>query len=335
MPEFGFPAQPQMSRMSRLIANMRQDGNDAQVAAVTGRPADLAATLGGRVNEAMLIGKSISDLQGYADAIALAEARADTMQQRLDHVAGIGRDLANSADKLLTNGTDDNFRIVSAEGRAVLDGVVSAFNTGFAGRALFAGDLGAGPALVDADAIVAAAVPILEAATSADAAHAALEASFTTSGGLFDTAIYVGGSGDAPRTEIGPGEVVDYSARADEEPVRRMIPNALMVAAAFDRSNAIPDTMRRDLVALGSTGLRNAVDGVINMQGRLGAAEARIATVKARNVAEEATMSVRFNELAGADQYQEAFRLSEIEAQLETAFATTARLSRLSLANYL
>ena len=81
--------------------------------------------------------------------------------------------------------------------------------------------------------------------------------------------------------------------------------------------------------------MRNAIDDVVHTQGRLGTAEERIATVKARNIAEDAALGVRFNDLAGADQYRAAARLSEIEAQLETALVTTARLSRLSLANYL
>ncbi len=86
---------------------------------------------------------------------------------------------------------------------------------------------------------------------------------------------------------------------------------------------------------MGSIGLRNAVDGVISTQARLGTAEGRIATVKARNIAEEAAMGIRFNELAGVDQYEAALKVAEIEAQLEAALVTTSRLTSLSLANYL
>lgn len=335
MPEFGFPAQPQMSRMNRLIAEMRRDGDAHQFAAVTGRPADLAAHLDGRVNEAVLIGKTIADLEGYAQSIALAEARADIMQRSLGEIAGLAQNLANSASKLLTNGTDLNMRIVATEGSAALGGIVSALNARFAGRALFAGDDGNGNAVADAASIMAISVPILESAGTASAGVAALETEFTGTGGLFDTSIYTGGAGAAPRAEVASGEVIDYSVRADEAPIRQMLLNTVILAAAYDDSNAIPDPIRRELVELATRGLRNAVDGVINTQGRLGTAEARIATVKARNIAEEAALGVRFNEIAGADQYDAAFHVSEIENQLETALVTTARLSRLSLASYL
>ena len=335
MPEFGFPAQPQISRMNRLVANMRRDGDAAQIATVTGRPADLAASLDGRVNEVMLIEKALSDLAGYADAIALTEARAGVTQRSLDRLVGIGQELADSVDVLLTNGTAHNLEIVSGEGRAGLESIVSALNARFAGRAVFAGDSGDGNAVADASTIFSASVTVLETAPTAVAAYSALEVDFMTPGGLFDTMIFTGGNGNAPRSEIAPGELVDHSVRADEDPMRRVIMNTVIVGAAYDQTNAIPDPIRRQLIELGSLGLRNAIDDIINVQGRLGTAEARIATVKARNIAEEAALGIRFNELAGADRYKEAFRLSEIETQLETALVTTARLSNLSLANYL
>ena len=71
------------------------------------------------------------------------------------------------------------------------------------------------------------------------------------------------------------------------------------------------------------------------MRGRIGAAEERIANLKARNTATEASLTITFNNIAGADQLNAAIELTELERQLETAFATTARMSNLSLVNFL
>ncbi len=335
MPEFGFPAQSQLNRMSRIISGMRKEGDDTQFAAVTGRPADLAASRDGRVNEMMLIDKTIADLQAYSGVIALAEARAGVMQQSLDNIIDLGQVLADSADQLMSNGTADNLAIVSERGQSNLQGIVSSLNVRFAGRALFVGDDASGSAITDAASLMASSLPLLEAGAGPFAAYGALEAEFMTAGGLFDTTFYTGGAGAPPRAEVGQGEVVDYSVKADEDPVRRMLFNTVVVAAAFDQSNAISDDIRLGLLRLGTNGIRNAIDDTVNVQGRLGSSEARIATVKARNIAVEAALSVHFNEIAGADQYDAAFRLNEIEAQLQTALTTTGRLSRLSLANYL
>ncbi len=248
MPEFGFPAQPQMSRMSRLIANMRTTGDDAQIAAVTGRPADLATHLDGRVNEAVLIGKGLADLQGYNEAIALSEARAGVMQQSMSQLVDLGQDLTSSVDKLLTNGTDSNFQTVSADGQAMLGSLVSALNVQFAGRSLFAGDEGTTNAIADAADILTLSVPIMEAETTASDAYTALETTYMTAAALFDTSIYLGGAGDPPRTEIAQGEVVDYSVKADEDAFKRLIFNTVVIGAAYDPNNSLPDPIRKDLI---------------------------------------------------------------------------------------
>ncbi len=57
--------------------------------------------------------------------------------------------------------------------------------------------------------------------------------------------------------------------------------------------------------------------------------------MKARNSASEASLTIAFNNLAGADQLDATIELTELERQLETAFATTARMSNLSLVNFL
>lgn len=335
MPDFGFPAQPQMSRINDLINKARRESDAAQVAVVTGRPADLAATLKGRVSEAMLIEKALIDLDQYSQAIALAEARADVTQRTLDQTVTLGQELTASVNQLLTNGTIANLEIVSAEGRAMVESTVTALNGRFAGRALFAGDAGDATALADASVISAASVAVLSANPDAATAYAALEAEFINPGGQFDTTFYTGGTGSAPRVEIARGETVDYDVRADEEALRRVLLNSVVIGAAYDMTNAIPDSMRRDLISTATNGLRGAIDQTVALQGRLGSTEARIATVKARNIAEDSSLAIRFNDLASADPYTEGLRLSEIENQLETAFLTTARLSRLSLTNYL
>ena len=143
------------------------------------------------------------------------------------------------------------------------------------------------------------------------------------------------GAGDAPAALIGPGETVDYSVKADEGPLRSVLANIAALGAAFDMSNAIPDTHRRQIAKLASAGLRTDVSLIIGIEGRVGSAENRIATMKARNSASEASLTIAFNNLAGADQLNATIELTELERQLETAFATTARMSNLSLVNFL
>lgn len=334
MPEFGFPAQPRQSSLASLIANMRKRADDERVAAVTGRFADVASELDGRVSELMQVEKSINDLRNYSESIALSETRADAMQRALTGVSEISQNLSNTVDVLLTNGTDANLEVVSSQARDELGVVVSALNLNLGGRSLFGGDDANTPTVLDADSVYAASVPFLEGSPTSGTAYAALQAEFMDPGGLYDTTIYQGGTGASPLTEIAPGERVDYGVKADEDAMRRIMLNVVVLGAAFDDTNAIPDDQRRELTARASLELRTAVGELTNVQARLGTAEARIATVKSRNIAAEASLTLSYNDLAGADTFAAALSLSELENQLEVAFATTTRLANLSLANF-
>lgn len=335
MPEFGFPSQPRNHQMSLLIDTLRQRSNDARVESVTGRYSDITAKQGGRVDELMQLEKALSDIADYSESIVLAEARGTTMQSALEKIGDIAQRLADTTDLLSTNGTDQNFEAVSAQAREEFGSVVSALNVQFAGRPLFAGDGGNGAAILDAASIQTLGVPFLEGATSASVAYSTLMTEFTGAGLSYDTSVYLGGTGSAPDAEVAPGERIAYHAKADEAPLRTVLANVVALGAAFDMTNAIPDTQRRQIAQLASEGLRSDTSHIVGIRGRVGAAEERIANLKARNTATEASLTISFNNVAGADQLNAAIELTEFERQLETAFATTARMSNLSLANFL
>lgn len=334
MPEFGFPAQPRQASIKSLVAQLRERSDDARTATVTERHADVTKVLDGRVSELVQIEKSIRDLQSYAEAIALAEGRAATAQRALDQVRTTAQEITDTADLLRTNGTGDDFITLSTQARGRLDSLVASMNTSFAGRMLFAGDAVDQAPIADADTIMTTSVPFLEAQATPATAYAALQAEFLNAGATFETTFYNGGTGDAAAVEVAPGERVDYSARADETPMRNILFNMTVMAAAYDETNAIAQNVREGLIVLASEGLRNSIGSVAQMQGRVGTAEARIATMKSRNIASEASLTITLNDLAGADAFEAAVTLRDLESQLEVAFATTSRLANLTLANF-
>lgn len=335
MPEFGFPSQPRNHSMALIVSTLRERSDDTRVEAVTGRYSDVTSHLGGRVTELMQLEKSINDLKDYSETIALSETRAEVTQQSLSRVRGVAQLLADTTDLLRTNGTTSDFEGVSAQARDELASIVSALNVQFAGRPLFSGDDGNGITVIDHETIQGFATPILETGASGSAAYDTLISDFLAAGGTFETSIYLGGAGDAPAALVGPGESVDYSVKADEASLRTVLANVAALGAAFDTSNSIPTAQRREIAERASNGLRSDISNIVALEGRVGSAENRIATIKARNVASEASLTLSFNELAGADQLDATLELTELERQLETAFATTARMSNLSLVNFL
>lgn len=335
MPEFGFPAQPRQALISSIVSNLREKSDDARVSSITGRHADITSQLDGRVNELMQIEKSITDLGEYAEIIALSEARTSTMQNSLEQLTTIAQNLSDTAAVLSTNGSDANLEVVSLQAQGELESVISALNVEVGGRSLFAGDDAGGVALENAETIFSAALPFLEAGTGALADYATLEAEFQNAAGLFDTTFYLGGDGHAPTTEVAPGERVNYGIKADDQSIKSVIFNLVVLGAAHDPNNSIPDSSRRLLGDLASSGLRSSLNGITNIQSELGTNESRISSAKSRNIASEASLTLQFNEISNVDNFSSALSLTELENQLETTFLTTARLSNLSLANFI
>lgn len=335
LPPTGFPPQPRQHLMTRLVAELRARADTAREEVVTGRLADPARAAGGRLAEILALEQAVGETAQYREIIDLAAARAATIQGSLGALRELAVDLAASGQTALESHLDVAHPPVSVAARQALEAAVSALNVRFGGRALFAGDAGDGNAVAAAADIMAAALPLIEAASTAGQAYADLDAEFTTAGGLYDTTVYIGGGGNAPASEVAPGERLAHAARADEPAVRALMRDLVALAAAFDPANAIPEAERRGLSERAIAGLRGNVEGLAAISARIGSAEERLAALGARHQATAATLTVAHRQLAGRDQFDAASELAGIEAQLETAYLTTARMARLSLADFL
>jgi len=334
-PTIGFPAQPRQNLMSRLISQLRSRSDTARQELVTGRLADPAKTLNGKVSEMLGVEQSLAEIGQYREIIGIASARASAIQGSLNVLSDLSVDLQVNGQTALDTRLDAASRAISVSARQALGAAISALNVSFGGRRLFAGDAGGTPALASADSFMSVTVPILEAGPTAGAAYANLSVEFNGVGGLFETTLYTGGSGDAPATEIARGERLNFTPRADEAPVRALLQDLATLAAAFDPDNTIAADERRGLAEQVIAGLRNNVGALAGMASRVGVAEQRMETVLTRNQASEAALTLAYNQLAGRDQFEAAAELTQLETQLETTYLATARLGNLSLVNFL
>lgn len=333
--ETGFFIQPRLATLTRVVDDLRQRGDAAQSEAVTGRPADLAATLSGRVGEAVNLQGALERLAAHGETRALAESRADVIARSLAEMRAIAVDLANDADTALASGLPAGRTTISASARDALDRVVAALNVSLGGRSLFSGDATDRAPLADADAILAAGEALLAGSADGALAHDALVAGFTDPSGVYATTLYTGGTGSAPRAAIAPGETVALDIRADAPEVRAALAHFTALAKAFDGSLALDGTEAAALARRAIAGLRTAADDLAETSGRVGVVQERIAVVKARSTAEEAGLTLAFNDIVQGDSFAAALRFSAVEGQIETLFATTARLSGLSLGAFL
>ena len=144
--------------------------------------------------------------------------------------------------------------------------------------------------------------------------------------------IYRGGQGDAPEVELAADARLSYSVRGDDPKIRDLLFSLARVAVAADEAD--PSAMLADLQSA-AEGLIAAQDGMTELRAEVGQNQARIENAEARAQAERSSFVQARNALVGRDPYEAATRITELETQLQSVYAMTARLSNLSLLNFL
>ena len=76
-------------------------------------------------------------------------------------------------------------------------------------------------------------------------------------------------------------------------------------------------------------------DARTTLRARIGTVEAQIEAARTRNSAEETSLGILRSDLGSVDPYEAATRLQTVQSQLESLYLVTARVSRLSLTEYL
>lgn len=217
---------------------------------------------------------------------------------------------------------------------AGLDQVVGRLNTMFGGRSVMAGVASDAPAVVPSEALLDALVADLPAGASAQAVHDHVVQWFAPGGG-FDNAGYLGSAAPQARLDLGPGKSASLDVTA-QDPALRGALAAFATGAMLSRGVLADDPVaQRALLARASGDLIQSDIALISLAARLGAEEALVAEAGSRAAAEHAAMEIARAELIEADPFEAATLLERAISQLEMIYSLTARLSRLSLAEYL
>ncbi len=332
MSSYGFPTLLQYNRLTASTADIKARADEARTELVSGRHADLKKELGAAVGDTHLLRKAIDDVRAMQTAATRALGRAGAAQLSMTRASeGV---IETGANLLSAVGQNDQQSIALAATQAglQLDAAISAFNTRYEGRSLFAGDASNLPALADSETLLNDVRAIFAGAADNAQLQADLDAYFNTPGGGFETNVYLGGAGEAARTEISSGELINYSAKADEQPVRDLLRNLSSLVVASEQL-AWPE--RSDALSAAGAGLIQAVNDITTMRARVGAAEERMVAADARLEAEATALSASYNELTAVDPFEAASRLQALETQLEASYVATSRISQLTFANFI
>ena len=171
--------------------------------------------------------------------------------------------------------------------------------------------------------------------TTAADIETAIDTWFDAPAGGFETTGYLGDETGVMTRTIDATQSVDVDVRADDQVLRDTLKALAKGALAADATLTIDIDTRQALQQQAGVDLLTVAAPMANLQARLGYAEGQVEEASVRIAAQQSSYGIARNDLVSADPFETAIRLQAVQQQLETQYTLTARLSRLSLTEYL
>lgn len=311
--------------LSDAISNMRQRISQTSQEAVTGRHADLARHLDGQVGRAMISQKAVDDIAQQRSILSLRETRLDLAQRSLTAVQDVSSGIAIALESAIGMGDTARRGLVARDAEAALGQAFSALNARHGERYLFAGDATASRPFAGPGALIADIRAIAGASASSADFDAAVAAYFDDPAGPWQQGIY-GGTAAASDPD---------SVTAIDPAITAIVSGLAVISLAGpDEGIAVFDA---DASAFHSAASRlsSGETALTRLRSDRGAVQQEISNRQSALDLEETILTRSFNALTARDQYEAASELRELEANLEASYLLTARLSNLSLLNFL
>ena len=299
----------------------------------TGRHGDLAAAERGDLRAISGIERSLGLLGRSEAAATSAQGRMGVMQSALEGMQEAARQAAG--DLLKIAGPAATAGMGQAEGisRAALGGALSALGARMGGVHVFSGAASDMPPLPGMEEMLDALRAEVAGETDPAALRATVQAWFAPGGGM-DAAWPLPGGDEPAVMPLAPGETLAIGATAADPSIRGTLAN-LAIGVLAGEGGALDLAGRREALSTAGAALLGDEAGVTSLRGRLGSAEGQSERALARIRAETSALELARGEALEVDRYEVATRFQAAQAGVETLYLVTARLSGLSLANYL
>lgn len=311
--------------LNETVTRLRDRIDTTSVEAVTGQYKDLTTHLSGRIGKAMLGQKAVSDIANERTQLTLQGGRLDVIQQTLTSVNDNIGQLSVRMKGALGSEDFTARESVVRDAQAALEATLSVLNTRHGERYLFAGDATNTKPFADADTFLSDVRSM--AATATDAADFAtqMDTYFNTPAGGWQSGIYSGTS-----TSSDPAGVTG----TDPAITQSLWGLAVLALSGSDETLALFDG-NSDAVLAATNTLADGQAALTNVRAQRGIQQAQISSSLNSLDIEETILTQTFNQMTARDQYEAASELTQLQTSLEASYTLTARLSNLSLLNFM
>ena len=343
------------------VFRAQSDLRDAQKEVTTGRLVDVGLTLGSGSSRSISMRTELQTVDQQVQTNGVLGNRFDQMQTALSSIANSAQSFMQSL--IANGGTASGTAATIDQAKSSLDQLMAALNTSSGGRFLFSGAKADQPAIAFHAAGATTAVGAYDQGSSAQAATAgAFSTAFgTTQDGagvaaisaddlkafldgpfadLFGDASAGGGFGNFSGTTPEPVyNAIDGASRvntaypATSEAFRNITKAYVMLSDLG--AGGMSDDARQLLTSQATETLGKGISQLTDMRGQIGATQARIENTNTALKSRSNVVTMSLNSLEEVDPYEASVRVTNLTNLLESSYALTARISRLSLLNYL
>ena len=296
---------------------------------------DFSSHLKGDYGQLAGLERGLARAEGYRSVIEEQKLLLNTQQSTISKL----REFGQISDVLLTLPDAAGETLISNAGADALANFASALSTlnvQSGGRTVFSGTSTNLPAVSDSETILSAieAEILASGAVTATDVETVVVAWFGPGGG-FDTVGYLGGPIATSGATLSDTEVSAPLDNANTQPIREHLA-ALSLGALLGRNVLAGDLAEQQALAR-KTGERliDTNDQLVAKEASLGIQQAQIERAAVEVQSQKVSLELARSALIEADPYDTAVRLQNSELQLQSIYAVTARLSRLSLVEFL
>lgn len=301
----------------------------------SGRVADLGQALGGDYSTLADITRSMRLNSSFISSVTEASIAAEGRQSALGRVAAELDGYAPSLLAVTGSGSLSDLQLTLADGTNRFEQAVDAMNTRLAGRSLFSADMPGASPLISGEDMMVELRSLVSGAPDAATAVADVTAWFMDAGGGYETIAWQGGAGAAPSVLIAEGQSAETGVTALDPAIRGSLAGLALAALASEQAPAFAEDEQRALITASASQMLSAEGGLIELRARLGAEEGRIEDARVTAESTRASLQIEYGRLVEADPYETATELEAVSIRLESLYILTARMSRLSLTEYL
>lgn len=310
---------------SSLKAAIQRHGTEF----TTGRATDPGSRLKGDFSAAAGIDRSITRLSAFRMAGNEAALFTGGLQRTLETAQNLASDVGTRMLSVAGLNQKIAMDVAFNDAKEKFFSAVSVLNTQIAGRSLLSGDATGNQALMSADDILTSLAAVTAGMTDPQTLQQTVRNWFS------DGNAYQGSETPLAPFKVSEGETIRLEVTAADPAISDMLSGFAMAAMLAGDLFSNDQSARGIFARMAGESMLGAEMSISTLRASVGMAEARIDVAVTRNATEGIALEIARHDLTGVDSFDAATRLESSKTQLEALYAVTARLSRLSLTDFL